>query len=67
MTEQEREEIIAIVRRELLAVLDEADNHTIVSVENDLGTIAKATIHHLATTIRDRAAQVTALTTSHHQ
>ncbi len=42
MTEQERQEITVIVRRELLAVLDEADNHIIVSIENDLGTIAKA-------------------------
>jgi CMP-2-keto-3-deoxyoctulosonic acid synthetase len=60
MTEQERQEITAIVQRELLAILDEADSHIIVSMENDLGTIAKATIHHLATTIRDRASQASA-------
>ena len=57
MTEEDRQEITAIAQRELLAILDDADKHIIVDRGNDLGTIAKATVRHLAATIRGRAAE----------
>ena len=57
MTNEERQEIRAIVQREILTILDEADSHIIVDRGNDLGTIAKATVRHLAATVRGRAAE----------
>lgn len=67
MTNEERQEITAIVQRELLAILDDADSHIIVDRGNDLGTIAKATVRHLAATIRDRATKMRSHHTTHRR
>ena len=67
MTKEERQEIRGIVQRELLAILDDADTNIIVERGNDLGTIAKATVRHLAATIRDRATRTKSHHTAHNQ